>query len=239
MRPRRFRLPGADILAYRLIVIKGITVSRFGKLVCVSGPEAGTEYDLYQELMTLGRSSDSDIVLDDQFASRHHAEIRTIDNAYQIRDLNSKNGVVIDGRRVSPGDSEWLEDGSELRLASTVFRFHDPSATVTAPSLIAVREPGLRVELATRQVYVDGRLLDPPLSAKQFDLLWFLFQHRGRVVSKDEIAHAVWPEAGGDIYDSNIDRMISRIRSRIEPESDSEQRFVTTVRAYGFRLFTD
>ena len=77
------------------------------------------------------------------------------------------------------------------------------------------------------------------MSAKQFDLLWYLYQNRGRAVSKDEIALAVWPEAGGDIYDANIDRMISRVRSRIEPESGEEQRFVATVRGYGFRLFTD
>lgn len=214
-------------------------MSWFGKLVCLSGPKAGKEYDLNRELTTMGRSLDSDIVLEDQFASRHHAEIRSVDNAYQVRDLNSKNGVFVNKRRLQPGSSEWLEDGCEIQLASTLFRFHDPSATVTAPSLIAVREPGLRVEYATRQVYVDGRLLEPPLSAKQFDLLWFLYQNRGRAVSKDEIAIAVWPEAGGDIYDANIDRMISRVRSRIEPDSGEEQRFLTTVRGFGFRLFTD
>jgi len=44
---------------------------------------------------------------------------------------------------------------------------------------------------------------------------------------------------GGDIYDSNIDRMISRIRNRIEPEDAEDNRFLTTVRGYGFRLFAD
>jgi pSer/pThr/pTyr-binding forkhead associated (FHA) protein len=209
------------------------------KLVCLNGPRAGTEYDLYQDLITVGRSADSDIVLEDQFASRHHAQIRNINNAVQIKDLNSKNGVIINDRSLSPGATQWLEDGCEIRMASTAFRFHDPSATVTSPSLIAVREPGLRVEFATRQVYVDGRLLEPPLSAKQFDLLWYLYQNRGRAVSKDEIALAVWPEAGGDIYDANIDRMISRVRRRIEPGTKDEPRFITTVRGYGFRLFTD
>jgi DNA-binding response OmpR family regulator len=83
---------------------------------------------------------------------------------------------------------------------------------------------------------VDGVILDPSLSVKQFDLLWYLFQNRGRVVSKDEIAQSVWPEAQGDIYDANIDRMISRLRSRIEPESGDEPRFIATVRGYGYQL---
>ncbi len=187
----------------------------------------------------MGRFTDSDIVLDDQFASRHHAEIHRIDNAYKIVDLNSKNGIQIDGQTIPAGSSEWLHDGCEIRMASVMFRFHDPSATMTAPSLVAVREPGLRVETTTRQVYIDGKLIEPPLSAKQFDLLAYLYENRGRAVSKDEIAIAVWPEAGGDIYDSNIDRMVSRIRNRIEPDNLDDVRFITTVRGYGFRLFTD
>ncbi len=211
-------------------------MSRFGKLVCLTGPRAGEEYDLDKELITIGRATESDVQLEDQFASRHHAEIRYSDHAYQVYDLGSKNGILVNGRRLASDGAAWLEDGAQLQFASTQFRFHDPSATVTAPSLIAVREPALRVDPITRQVYVDGQLVDPPLSVKQFDLLWFLFQNRGRVVSKDEIAQAVWPEAQGDVYDANIDRMISRVRSRIEPESMDEARFIHTVRGYGYQL---
>jgi len=186
--------------------------------------------------MTVGRSISAYIALEDQFASRHHAELYRTDNAYQVHDLQSKNGVFVDGVRLSAGATVWLQDGGEVQFASTRFRFYDPSATVTAPSLIAVREPGLRVDMNTRQVFVDGILLDPPLSAKQFDLIWFLFQNRGRVVSKDEIAQAVWSEQDGEVYDANIDRMISRVRSRIEPEATDEPRFIATIRGYGYRM---
>jgi DNA-binding response OmpR family regulator len=211
-------------------------VSRFARLVCINGPKAGVEYELTKEITTVGRATTSDVVLEDQFASRQHGEIRRIEIAYQVHDLQSKNGVVVNGARLAPGATAWLQDGSEVQFASTRFRFHDPSATMTAPALLAVREPGLHIDLATRQVHVDGLLLDPPLSVKQFDLLWFLYQNRGRVVSKDEIAQAVWPEAQGDVYDANIDRMISRLRSRIEPESGDEPRFIATIRGYGFQL---
>jgi pSer/pThr/pTyr-binding forkhead associated (FHA) protein len=211
-------------------------VARFGKLVCLSGPRAGQEYELVKDLVILGRSAESDIVLEDQFASRQHAEIRWSDNAYQVHELQSKNGVFVNGRRLSPGSTAWLQDGAEVQFASTHFRFHDPSATVTAPSLIAVREPPIRVDTTTRQVYIDGHIIDPPLSVKQFDLVWFLYQNRGRVVSKDEIAHAVWPELEGDVYDANIDRMVSRVRNRVEPLETEDPRFIVTVRGYGYKL---
>lgn len=211
-------------------------MSRFGRLVCLNGPRAGAEYELKQDVTLVGRGADSDIALEDQYSSRHHAEVRRVNNGYQVRDLQSKNGVYVDGERLALGGSMWLNDGAEVQFASTRFRFHDPSATMTAPSLLAVKEPGLRIDAATRQVYVDGEMLDPPLSVKQFDLLWFLYQNRGRVVSKDEIAAAVWPEAQGDIYDANIDRMVSRVRSRIEPEDGAEPRFIATIRGYGYQL---
>lgn len=211
-------------------------MSRFGRLVCLNGPKMGSEFDLVRDIVLVGRANDVQLLLEDQFASRHHAEIQREDSAYKVRDLGSKNGVFVDGRRLETDEVAWLSDGIEVQFASTRFRFHDPSATVTAPSLRAVHEPGLRIDPSTRQVYVDGALVDPPLSVKQFDLLWYLFQNRGRVVSKDEIATAVWPETQGDIYDANIDRMVSRVRSRIEPGDAEEPRFIATVRGYGYQL---
>ena len=211
-------------------------MSRFAKLICLSGPRAGDEYALGDGITTVGRSADSAIMLEVQFASRHHGEVRRIENGYQVADLVSKNGVYLNGTRLAEGATAWLQDGVEIQFASTRFRFQDPSATLTAPSLIAIQEPPLRVDVSTRQVYVDGRMVDPPLSVKQFDLLWYLFQNRGRVVSKDEIAQAVWPEAQGDVYDANIDRMVSRVRSRIEPDSREDPRFIQTIRGYGYKL---
>jgi pSer/pThr/pTyr-binding forkhead associated (FHA) protein len=215
--------------------MEGSRVSRTAKLICLTGPLQGREFEI-PSICTVGRAADSSIVLQDQFASRHHAEVHLIDGAYQIRDLASKNGILVNGVRLPRGGVAWLEDGCRVQFASTAFRFHDPAATLTAPSLIAVKEPALRVDPATRQVYVDGKLLDPPLSVKQFDLLWFLYQSRGRVVSKDEIAESVWPDAEGDVSDANIDRMISRLRSRIEPEAGDVPRFLATIRGYGYQL---
>jgi hypothetical protein len=149
---------------------------------------AGKEYELNKEVISIGRAPTCDVVLEDQYASRQHAELRRVETAYQVHDLHSKNGVMVDGIRLALGGTAWLQDGSEVQFASTRFRVQDPSATLTAPALIAVREPGLRVEQATRQVFVDGMVLDPPLSVKQFDLSG-IFIKTGRV-EQDEIAQA-------------------------------------------------
>ncbi len=215
-------------------------MSQIARLVCLSGPDAGTEYELSKETFLIGRSPGADISINDSFASRQHAELHFIDDAYRLRDLESKNGVFVNGSRMAPGATAWLEDGDALQFASTRFRFHDPSVTITAPFLEALPESGLRVEPATRQVFIDGKVLVPPLSVKQFDLLWYLYQNRGRVVSKDELAYQIWSEVSGDVYDASIDRMVSRVRNRIETvrgsEEKSQSRFIVTVRGYGYQL---
>lgn len=190
--------------------------------------------------MIIGRSPDAYVNVNDGFASRRHAEMHFIDDAYRLHDLESKNGVFVNGRRLTPGGTAWLEDGDEIQIASTRYRFHDPSATITAPFLEALPEAGIRVDSSTRQVYIDGKALLPPLSVKQFDLLWYLYQNRGRVVSKDELATHIWAEVGGDVFDASIDRMVSRVRNRIEPGSsgagEPQSRFIVTVRGYGYQL---
>ena len=214
--------------------------SQNARLVCLSGPDAGTEYELSEEQMLIGRSADASVVVNDGFASRQHAELHYIDDAFRLHDLESKNGVFVNGSRLSPGATAWLEDGDELQFASTRYRFHDPSATITAPFLEALPEEGIRVDSATRQVFIDGKVLLPPLSVKQFDLLWYLYQNRGRVVSKDELATHIWSEVGGNVFDASIDRMVSRVRNRIEPASanpgDTSSRFIVTVRGFGYQL---
>lgn len=214
--------------------------SQNARLVCLSGPDAGTEYELSKEQMLIGRSANASVVVNDGFASRQHAELHYIENSFRLHDLESKNGVFVNGNRLSPGATAWLEDGDELQFAATRYRFHDPSATITAPFLEAVPEPGIRVDSATRQVYIDGELLLPPLSVKQFDLLWYLYQNRGRVVSKEELATHIWSEVGGDVFDASIDRMVSRVRNRIEKattaQGESQARFIVTVRGFGYQL---
>jgi len=67
----------------------------------------------------VGRAVDVDVALDDRLASRRHAEIEVVGDAVRIRDLGSRNGIMVDGRRVQ--GSEWiaLEDKSHVTIGST------------------------------------------------------------------------------------------------------------------------
>ena len=57
-------------------------------------------YELGEQL-TIGRHADNDLVIDDPTVSGHHAVIEKMSYGYQIRDLNSTNGIRIDGKKTA------------------------------------------------------------------------------------------------------------------------------------------
>ncbi|MCY3658688.1 MAG: FHA domain-containing protein [Caldilineaceae bacterium] len=207
-----------------------------GKLVCLNGPSSGQEVVLGEGTSIVGRAPNCDIVLDDKFASRQHAMIDRLDGQYLVRDIGSKNGISVNQYRLSRDESVVLTDGAVVTFANTRFRFEDPAATMTNLSLEKSETASvLRLHEASRHVLINGVPLNPPLSLKQFDLLCLLHDRLGQAVSKHEIANAVWPEETDGVADSNVDRLVSRVRSRLADATGGNQ-FIETVRGFGFRM---
>jgi len=72
----------------------------------------------------IGRSSDNHICIPDKSVSRKHGEIYFDDGEFRIRDLGSKNGIKIDGKRV-PAGGITLSSGAKIQLApQTILEFH-------------------------------------------------------------------------------------------------------------------
>lgn len=87
-------------------------------MTIVAGPGVGTEYPLVRGQFRVGRAGDSDIVLEDPLVSKRHARIEVGDGV-EVIDLNSANGVVVDGgvvprlqvipgQRFTLGDTEFV-----------------------------------------------------------------------------------------------------------------------------------
>jgi hypothetical protein len=69
----------------------------------------------------LGRSRDSDIVIDDPNVSRHHAEVRPSGGSWIVNDLGSTNGIKVNGRRVNGPQSLKRGDVIELGTSRVTF----------------------------------------------------------------------------------------------------------------------
>jgi hypothetical protein len=81
---------------------------------------SGERFLLGDTVITIGRLTDSVLVLEDPNVSRQHAEIRPSGNGFVLADLGSTNGSKVNGIKVS---ERVLQDGDELTFGSTSFRF--------------------------------------------------------------------------------------------------------------------
>jgi pSer/pThr/pTyr-binding forkhead associated (FHA) protein len=61
-------------------------------LEVVQGNDAGREFELADEAIVLGRDKDCCVLIDDEQASRRHAQLTLAGDAYAIEDLRSTNG---------------------------------------------------------------------------------------------------------------------------------------------------
>ena len=90
-------------------------------IVVRQGKEPGRTYEIRKDRLSMGRSRESDIFLEDLAVSRLHASIyRDASGSYHLRDENSANGTTVNGQRIS---DHILQDGDEIQLGQTVLSF--------------------------------------------------------------------------------------------------------------------
>jgi pSer/pThr/pTyr-binding forkhead associated (FHA) protein len=61
----------------------------------------GTVHDLVEDVVTIGRGPDNTIVISDASVSSHHAQLQRVGKNYQLKDLGSTNGTLVNGIRVT------------------------------------------------------------------------------------------------------------------------------------------
>ncbi len=71
--------------------------------------------------VTIGRSRQCEVVLDDPNVSRQHAEIRPRGGSWVLTDLGSTNGSSINGRRIN--GPEVVKPGDEIEIGTSQIRF--------------------------------------------------------------------------------------------------------------------
>lgn len=92
-----------------------------GALRLLTRMEGGTEVvHVLGRKTTVGRTPDNDLQIDAKFISRHHAVLLSGPTLTIVEDLNSTNGVYVNGRKIA---REALEDGDTLVIGKTQFRF--------------------------------------------------------------------------------------------------------------------
>ena len=73
--------------------------------------------------ISIGRQSNSEVMVNDFTVSKEHAQIRQVEDGFEIEDLESSNKTLVNGTALVPGVPVRLESGDKLRLGRVELRF--------------------------------------------------------------------------------------------------------------------
>ncbi len=97
--------------------------------------EGRTDFYLYRPIINIGRHSTNDLILNDPHISRHHAQLRAINNHFVIFDVGSTGGVFINGRQIAQAT---LHAGDVIKIGSTVLIFNQEPTNVFSTTVISL-----------------------------------------------------------------------------------------------------
>jgi hypothetical protein len=119
---RRTTAPAPEATGFHAIGPGGRAAATDAWLVAVRGGglPPGERYDLFGGL-SIGRSTDADVRIEDRFASGIHARLYSRGASYYVEDLDSTNGTFLNGGQLS-GEAE-LSDLDEIKIGDTELRF--------------------------------------------------------------------------------------------------------------------
>lgn len=114
------------------------------------------------------------------------------------------------------------------RIKAVIKRSGSPESSV--PERLAFE--GLEIDLAGREVYVDGRKAS--MTPKEYDLLFYLVKNKNLAMTRDKLLEEVW---GYDFFgdDRTVDTHIKMLRNSLGPY----RKFIVTLRGMGYKFEYD
>ena len=93
------------------------------KVYVIDGPNKGASFNLHDDITTFGRGRDNDIRISDKAVSRHHGKFVKGNDQLFVVDLNSLQGIFVDGEKIEPEHDVELTKDSSICIGKTVLSF--------------------------------------------------------------------------------------------------------------------
>lgn len=131
------------------------------KLTYSKADGATKEFELGERPITIGRSADADVILLDEKVSRVHCGIRFWDGAFYIKDLKSKNGTFVNGKRI---DVAKLAPADVIKVGNYTFNFDQPGGAGTETALREISDEmdlGKGYSTLLKEIVKDSEEVEP------------------------------------------------------------------------------
>lgn len=124
----------------------------FGKLILSKADGLHQEFILNKPLVTLGRATTNDIVLMQGRVSRTHAQIQCSQEGITLTDLDSVNGVWINGQKVQETE---LQPGDKIGISDCILQYLPPADDAREEATLINSEKELEITLAQMTVPIS------------------------------------------------------------------------------------
>ncbi|HTM19098.1 MAG TPA: FHA domain-containing protein [Kofleriaceae bacterium] len=78
----------------------------------------------FADMITIGRTANNDVVIDDVTVSRFHAFFRNVNGGWVVADSGSKNGTTIEGQKMEARKERAVQSGAVIKLGDVSTTFH-------------------------------------------------------------------------------------------------------------------
>jgi hypothetical protein len=134
------------------------------------------EVELQSDVTTIGRSTDSDVKIDNAGVSAHHAKIIKVGEEFVIEDAGSRNGTFINGQRIT---RQPLTENDEVVISKHILKLATSGAQGRSPDSLNDDAPQV-VQAATVEIDVSnlGELIKQRHAKYEAYLLLTGVEHR-------------------------------------------------------------
>ena len=94
---------------------------------------------------------------------------------------------------------------------------------------------GITIDKNSGRVYIDEKETEP-LTNLEYRLLYLLYERDNEIVSKNDICQLMWNENYTSQADARIEKLISRLRRKIEPDPKNPK-YLVSIRGRGYRFY--
>jgi signal transduction histidine kinase len=118
------------------------------RLIVIKGADEGTQVELTEPVLSIGRDGTNQIRLHDTEVSRRHAELRKASGEYQLVDMGSANGTFVNNQKV---ECASLQSGDHILIGQTILVYTGPRTSDLSDKGLAPLDLADHIRMIARQ----------------------------------------------------------------------------------------
>lgn len=150
----------------------------------------------------------------------------------KIEDIDKIQGLTLGADDYITKPFNPLEVVARVKTQLRRYKQYNTSQNITTEQTVYDNK-GLYISVDSHKCILNGETL--PLTPMEFNILWYLCKHHGRVISAEELFESIWNEKFLEISNNTVMAHIARIREKMH-EPARKPKYIKTVWGVGYTI---